>query len=110
MSAMSIANFIGEIILLLVGFILFFGEASEMIAGYNTMSKEEKSKWNDKLMSKFIGGTLTIGAIILIVGGILIQINIFPIVSMVLSWSIFISLIVFLLIYVNTSKRFRNEN
>jgi len=37
---------------------LLLGKGSSLIAGYNTMSKEEKAKYDEVAMCKFVGKTL----------------------------------------------------
>ena len=44
--------------LIVMSFFLLAGKASFLVAGYNTMSKEEKSKYDGIALSKFIGKIL----------------------------------------------------
>lgn len=43
------------ILLLLVSFLMLNGKGSFLIAGYNTMSKEEKARYKEKELTQFIG-------------------------------------------------------
>ena len=54
MSALVIVS----LILLILGFIIFIGKGDNLIAGYNTASKEEKSQYNIKRLRGLIGGML----------------------------------------------------
>ena len=53
-----IALVIVSLILLIPGFIIFIGKGDNLIAGYNTASKEEKSQYNIKRLRGLIGGML----------------------------------------------------
>ena len=53
-----IALVIVSFILLILGFIIFIGKGDNLIAGYNTASKEEKSQYNIKRLRGLIGGML----------------------------------------------------
>ena len=53
-----IALVIVSLILLILGFIIFIGKGDNLIAGYNTASKEEKSQYNIKRLRGLIGGML----------------------------------------------------
>lgn len=92
-------------IVVIMAIILLAGHGSRLIAGYNTLSEDEKEKIDATKLSKFIGGILlTIG---LIVNGISIG-NICNIRWLPISVPIIIvGLIVFAAIYCNTGNRFR---
>lgn len=53
-----IALVIVSFILLILGFIIFIGKGDNLIAGYNTASKEEKAQYNIKRLRGLIGGML----------------------------------------------------
>lgn len=53
-----IALVVISLILLILGFIIFIGKGDNLIAGYNTASKEEKSQYNIKRLRGLIGGML----------------------------------------------------
>lgn len=46
--------------LLIMGIVILVGKGDNLIAGYNTASEEEKSKYNIKRLRGLIGGLLTI--------------------------------------------------
>lgn len=46
--------------LLIMGIVIVVGKGDNLIAGYNTASEEEKSKYNIKRLRGLIGGLLTI--------------------------------------------------
>ena len=101
------ANLFGGIVCLVFGLIVRTGKADFLIAGYNTMSKEEQSKWNAKALSRFIGWLLIISSIILLIGCIPILLNIFPFIAIFISWGIFLISIILGMIYMNSSTRFK---
>ena len=52
---MWISNLLGGAMMLFFGFIVRFMKASGLIAGYNTMSKEEKAKYDEEKLTRFVG-------------------------------------------------------
>ncbi len=53
-------------ILALISVLVFIGKGATLIAGYNTSSKEEKSKYNVKALGKVVGGGLGVITIIVV--------------------------------------------
>ena len=53
-----IVLFIVAAILLIMGIVVLIGKGDNLIAGYNTASKEEKSQYNIKRLRGLIGGLL----------------------------------------------------
>ena len=47
-------------ILLIMGIVILMGKGDNLIAGYNTASKEERSKYNIKRLRRLIGGLLIV--------------------------------------------------
>ncbi|MFD1031579.1 DUF3784 domain-containing protein [Metaplanococcus flavidus] len=98
----------GSILLLLsLGLYMLQGKGAMLIAGYNTMPKEEKEKYDEvalcKATGKFILGlTFTIALISL---GSLLRMNGLIIAGTVLM----VVLIVFGLIYINTGERYKKD-
>jgi len=94
--------------LLVLGLIIQTGKVNFLLAGYNTMSKEEQDKWNMEAVSKFTGrATLGISSIILLMSCIPMSLNFFPYTAMYISWILFILIIVGCTIYMNRSPRFK---
>ena len=103
------ANLFGGILCLVLGLIIRTGKANFLIAGYNTMSDAEKAKWDVKAISKFTGWLLIIPSVVLLVGCIPIALNFYPIISLFISYGIFILLIITGAIFLNVSPRFKNK-
>ena len=95
------------------GFYMLSGRGSFLIAGYNTMPKEEKEKYDIKGLCKFIGrkilipvGLLTVFfAVGLTIG---VQDNNTVLWFTIIAYTIIVlALSVFAVVYLNTGNRFR---
>lgn len=49
-----------SVLLLIMGMVILFGKGDNLIAGYNTASKEEMSQYNIKRLRGLIGGMLVL--------------------------------------------------
>ncbi|MCL2679418.1 MAG: DUF3784 domain-containing protein [Dehalococcoidia bacterium] len=107
--AMVSANLFGGISCLVLGLIIRTGKANFLIAGYNTMSEKEKTKWDGKAIGKHTGWLLIILSIILLAGCVPIFLNIFPVISMLVSYGLFTVVIIVSAIYMNVSPRFKRR-
>lgn len=103
-----IALLIAPIILIIFGMIIRTGKANFLIAGYNTASKEEKEKINEKELAKSMGNLL------LILGGIQFILPISKVLNlgdmkilMVYVNVLFIFVTIGGIIYMNTAKKFK---
>ena len=87
---MITANLFSGVICLIFGLIIQTGKASFLISGYNSMSKEEQTKWDEKALGKFMGWvTLIIPSVFLLVACIPMLLNIFPLAALLTSWIMF---------------------
>ena len=95
------------LLFLVLGLVLISGRGAMLIAGYNTMSKEKRAKWDEKALGRFVGWLL---------------IAIIPLQLLVLVGEIFaigwlvgcgvaatIALLIGGVVYVNTGNRFKRE-
>lgn len=105
---MVYSNFWVGSILLVIGLINLSGKATFLIAGYNTMTREEKAKRNIKAISRFLGEILIVNALNLIIGGILYLSGILSI-ALHISWVLFIVILIFQIVYLNVGKRFQRH-
>ncbi|MDO4535329.1 MAG: DUF3784 domain-containing protein [Clostridium perfringens] len=89
---------------ILFGILLSLGKCSFLIAGFNTMSKEEKSKYDVLSLCKFMGKVMFILAfcMTLFVLSHILQLKSMFNISLILFWI----LILFTVIYLNTGNRF----
>ena len=96
---------IASISIIVFSIFLLAGKASFLIAGYNTMSKEEKEKYDEIALGKFIG------KILLPIGILCPGIAVAEIYNV--TWFIWLflaltfGLSIFAIIYCNTGNRFR---
>ena len=105
--AMVISNLLGGLLCLTLGLLIRTGKVNFLIAGYNTMNKEQQAAWNTEALYKFVSRMLTLPAIILLIGAVLIFLDFFPFAVLFVTWGLFIAAILFGVIYLNTNPRFR---
>jgi len=91
-------------LLIVLSIVLLAGRGSFLIAGFNTMPKEGKEKYDAKALSKFIGKILLPIGVLLPLQGI----------ERIAGWFVWVflavtlALVIFATVYVNTGNRFRN--
>lgn len=92
------------LIFVILGVIFSLGKGAFLISGYNTLSKEEKSKYNEKAMCKFMGKSMFMLAFSVFLWGFsnLIKQPIILAIGLIL----FIGTVIFIVIYANTKNRF----
>lgn len=90
---------------LMLGIFLINGKGSFLIAGYNTMSEEEKDKYDTIALCKFMGKmmfALAFSMVFWVISELYNIINFFY-----FGLALFIGIIVFMLVYMNTGNRFK---
>ena len=102
---------IGKIIvialLIILGTMLSLGKCSFLIAGFNTMNKEEKENYDVLSLTKFMGKFVFLIAFCI---SLFILSDIFMMkVLLLLGMILLISSIIFVIIYVNTGNRFKKK-
>ena len=92
------------VLFILFGILLSLGKCSFLIAGFNTMSQEEKSKYDVLSLCKFMGKVMFIIAfcMALFILSHVLQLKLIFNISLILFWI----LILFTIIYLNTGNRF----
>lgn len=93
------------ILILVLSIVLISGHGAFLISGYNMMSKEEKEKYNEKALCRFVGRLLMIIDFLLIftiVAGVY-EINwlVITLVALIIIYTIGS------IIYANTNNRFK---
>ena len=63
--------YVGFIIFAVLSIVLISGHGSWLISGYNTASKEEKAKYNEKKLCRTMGIGMSVIAILLLIMGVL---------------------------------------
>lgn len=98
-----VAVFVSFIVLAVV---LMRGRGTFLIAGYNTMSPEEKAKWNIKALGRAVGLFMLFTAFF-VVGVTVAAMAGCDFVS--LFWIPYVVLTVVFVVYINKSHRFQNQ-
>lgn len=95
------------IILIVVGILFFNGKGGFLLSGYNMLSKEEKAKYDEKSMLRFMSYIIFIsaGLVALSVVGAHLMMDWLSILSTV----IIVIVVVFACIYSNTGNRFKKK-
>ena len=92
------------LVLVILGLILWRGKGSWLIAGYNTSSKAEKEKYDEKALCRFVAKLLfTMAGFILII---------FSVENVVVNLSLSLLAVIFIfgaVIYANTGNRFKKK-
>lgn len=102
---MLITGIVFTVIFVLAGIMLLRGKWAFLIAGYNTMSKKEKKRYDEKALCRFTGKIMlgfALGSVLFILGGIFNNDILDGI-----GFSIIIVLAVFMVVYMNTGNRFK---
>lgn len=89
------------------GGVLIQGKGSFLIAGYNTMTEEEKAEMDEIALCRFLGKmmfALVFAFIISLIGSI-IQNEVISIAGYALT----VPLVIFMIIYMNTGSRFKKK-
>ncbi|MCI8284008.1 MAG: DUF3784 domain-containing protein [Firmicutes bacterium] len=104
---MIIIYFIPIAVFIVLGVLFCQGKGAGFIAGYNTLSDDEKSEYDEKALCRFIGREMFAAAVcwIPILIGEIFNVKVLFWIGMVL----FVLILVFGLIYVNTGNRFKNK-
>lgn len=102
------AIIIGSIIVIFIilGIVLYSGRGSSLIAGYNTMPKEERKRYDEVALSKFMGKMMFALSFSMVFWALssLFDIDWLFIIGLIL----FISIVVAMLVYMNTGNRFKH--
>lgn len=103
----AIVNFIFIIPLLILAFFLSKGKGAFLIAGYNTMSDEEKAQYDEAALCKFMAKIMYGLCFSIFLWGLseVLKMNILFVIGLVL----FMCLIFFALTYLNTGNRFKRN-
>ena len=105
--ASVIVNLIMLIPFLILAIVLSKGKGAFLLAGYNTMSENEKAEYDEVAMCKFASK---------IMYGICFSILLWALSDMlknqvlfIIGCILFVSLIIFSIVYTNTGNRFKNK-
>jgi len=103
----AITHFILSIPFLIFAYVLSKGKGAFLLAGYNTMSEDEKAQYDEvalcKFMSKIMYGISLSLFLWALSEGLKNQL------LFIIGLILFISLLIFALVYSNTGNRFKRE-
>jgi len=106
---MAVCNLLTGLVLLLLGAAINRFNLSFLISGYNTASKEEKAKYDERKLTRHVGNLLMVSSGILIVSGAIFALFDIPEYAAGISWGLFILVIISGLIYINTGNRVKKQ-
>lgn len=95
------------VIFIIIGIFLMNGKGAFLIAGYNTMSEEEKVQYDTRALCKFMGKMMFVFASIMVLWILSAYYRLDWL--LYLSIGIFIAVMLFMIIYINTSDRFKKK-
>lgn len=90
------------IILIIIAFFLKRGKGLWLLAGFNTMSVEERNVYDMEKIGRFISKTLTGMALCLLAFDFGLYIN--NIIAILFPWVVFGGIVIFILVYINSDK------
>lgn len=92
------------VLCIILGVVFSLGKGAFLITGYNTSSKEEKAKYDENALCKFMGKSMFVFAFSIFLWGLsnLIKQSIVFVIGVILLFGT----VIFILIYVNTKNRF----
>ena len=102
-----IVQFILVVVFIILGVVFFKGKGAFLIAGYNTAGREERAKYDEKALCRFMGKLMFVLAgcfFVIIFGNILEQ--------MALVWCgivLILAICLAAIIYANTGNRFKRK-
>jgi preprotein translocase subunit SecG len=102
---MWVVHIVFALMFLLLGTVFMRGKGAFLIAGYNTSSKEEKAKYNEKALCVFMGRIMFLFVVCFLIMATSDLLN-----SMIPLWiglALFFCIAIFAVIYANTGNRFR---
>ena len=81
--------------------------ATNYIAGYNTMTAEEQTKYSEKEMCQFLSNRLFFYSALMVITGIIIAFNIYIWATLIGSWVVFSIVFVNSAMHLAHSKKFK---
>ena len=104
----AIINISTGIAIIILAILIKIFNFSNLIAGYNTLPKNKKKDYDEKILIKYIFNTMLISAIILILGAVpSILKNISAEKYFTISWIAFTIFLISSIIYINISKKIK---
>lgn len=95
------------LLFIVLGIVFIQGKGAFLIAGYNTSSKAEKEKYNEKALCRFMGKMMFLFAVCFLV--MILSDMLENLAFLWIGLGLFGAVVVFTLIYANTGNRFKNK-
>ena len=99
-----------EVMFITLSVLFFMGKGKNLIAGYNTMSKEEKEKYDEKKLLRYMGFMALICAVmtgVMAIFGYLVKKGVFKESNMIFVSLVYVAVIVITTIFIG---RYINKN
>lgn len=93
------------VMFIVIGIVLINGKGSSLIAGYNTMPKEKKEKYDSIALSKFMGKMMFALSFCMLLW--IVSIGYESNSLFIIGLALFIGIVLFTIIYINTNNRFK---
>ncbi len=90
---------------LVLGIVFISGKGAFLIAGYNTMPKAERDKYDAKGLCRFMGKGMFCYCGCMLISACATPLN--STIPIWIGWGLFAVVTVFILVFVNTKNRFR---
>lgn len=103
---MLLSNLIGGMIVLVTGLIVRIFKTANLIAGYNTLPKREKERFDKDKLCRYVGNMMILAAGILFLGAALSLIPGLDFIVITASWVFFIVYLLTGVIYMNSGNKF----
>lgn len=96
-----------SLLFIALGLVFMQGRGAFLIAGYNTSSRAEKEKYDERALCRFMGKIMFLWAacFLIMIPGELWGAMVFHWVG----WGLCVAVIIFMLIYSNTGNRFKKQ-
>lgn len=107
---MELVLILSAVFLIFLGIILRVFKLSFLIAGYNTAPKKEREKYNEDALVKAVGNLLIFSSLILVLGYVLaLSFKNLAEVIQIWTWVIYVTSILFALVYINNSSKIKKR-
>lgn len=104
---MLIVSVLIDVPLILIGIFFCKGKGGFLLAGYNTMSRQEKQTWDEKKLLRFNGKCIILLGLLPIFMQVLILMGAEVKIVYGVGWTLYGVLILWMVVYQNTKRRFR---
>jgi hypothetical protein len=101
---MSLSNFLGGAIVLLLGCVFRAYDAYDGLSGFANLDDDH---WDKIALGRFITTRMIASGAVLLAGGVLCLIGFYPLISISVTWGFMVAALLGGVIYANASGRFK---